>query len=349
MLYIILGFVVAILLLLSILFTYLFYRGNSSNGGSVSCKGALAKKAAKEVQKYMSSHKGAVIIPKADMDKMSSSVGSEDMVLLQIAMYAAKYAEHVVISHYKVGACVKGKSGNVYLGANFEIPRTLILTVHGEQCSTHHAAVNGEKGLEKIAVNEAPCGMCRQFLVELGNPKDLQVIFCEKNVMLKKPLEDIIPDNFGPQNLGFKGVMLDHPPNSVLATVTTPQEKAALKAAQLSYTPYTHRPCGASILFKDGKIIYGLTLENAAYNTGTDAMRNVASLIYFSGHTPADIVEFCMVEQICCTSAQRPVSRRPEGQIIAQALNPNAKFTYISGQPEPGPVPSPLPTLPLPL
>lgn len=90
-------------------------------------------------------------------------------------------ATHTVISAYPVGACVLGASGSVYLGANYEFYSPLEMTVHGEQCAVHNAAVHGEKVLLKLAVNAAPCGMCRQFLIELGDPQKLRVVFCSED------------------------------------------------------------------------------------------------------------------------------------------------------------------------
>ena len=80
------------------------------------------------------------------------------------------------LSNYQVGVAVKGMSGRVYLGTNFEHPHSQGATVHGEQSAVHNAAIHGERGLIKLAVNAPPCGHCRQFLLELGADHTLEVI-----------------------------------------------------------------------------------------------------------------------------------------------------------------------------
>lgn len=44
-------------------------------------------------------------------------------------------------------------------------------TVHAEQSSIADAWMNGEEGIDLIAVTAAPCGYCRQFLNELTQPQ----------------------------------------------------------------------------------------------------------------------------------------------------------------------------------
>jgi len=73
--------------------------------------------------------------------------------------------------------------GNIYLGVNIESTnQALNQSIHGEQCmisrlliGTMTRTIVGEY-LVCFAVSFAPCGHCRQFLAELLQGLDVQVI-----------------------------------------------------------------------------------------------------------------------------------------------------------------------------
>ncbi len=48
---------------------------------------------------------------------------------------------------------------------------------------------------------------------------------------------------------------------------------AAIKARQRSYSPYSHYQVGAALLAKDGQVITGCNIENAAYGPSNCAER----------------------------------------------------------------------------
>jgi cytidine deaminase len=67
--------------------------------------------------------------------------------------------------------------GNLYLAANMEFTNeALSLCVHGEQSAVNHALIQGETGLQSLAINAAPCGYCRQFLYEITTAKTLNIL-----------------------------------------------------------------------------------------------------------------------------------------------------------------------------
>src|SRR5882672_9272631 len=81
------------------------------------------------------------------------------------------------ISNYLVGAVARGVSGNLYLGANIEIPgHSLGFSVHGEQFALSNAYMHSEQGISTISVTTAPCGHCRQFINEMAPGGDIQVL-----------------------------------------------------------------------------------------------------------------------------------------------------------------------------
>src|SRR6202008_4872975 len=127
---------------------------------------------------------------------------------------AAAYAS-VPISRYAVGAVAlglphAGGPGNLYLGANFEFASQILgFTVHAEQSATNNAWAQGEHGIGILAVNAAPCGICRQFLNELTTHETLKVIV-RKNVSSEDSYEahtlpSLLPYAFGPGHLNVQG------------------------------------------------------------------------------------------------------------------------------------------------
>ena len=251
---------------------------------------------------------GRVTIPSQDFKKIVSACkGDVDRALLCVANYIAyegtdldstgqrqvrfsppPAAQHTVMSGYPVGACVLGgKTGTVYIGANFEFCSPLINTVHGEQCAVHNAAVHGEPTIRKLAVNAAPCGVCRQFLVETGSPDDLDVIFCSNDgKFVSSKLSDLLLESFGPENLGQKNTSLKHPVYHQVSDKDddSQQIKEAKQMFRQAYAPYTHISEGVVLEFLDGQSAKGQTIENAAYNPGLSAFRGACSLAALKGY-----------------------------------------------------------------
>jgi cytidine deaminase len=76
-------------------------------------------------------------------------------------------------SGFRVGACLKAKSGNTYLGCNVESV-AFSPTCCAERTALFAAVAAGERAFESIAVacdgGRAvwPCGVCRQALMEFS-------------------------------------------------------------------------------------------------------------------------------------------------------------------------------------
>lgn len=319
-----------------------------------------------KVLDYFQQNPNSVVIEQKDFkDVVQACEGSDERALLCIANAVAyqsvakggpvpKYsqnsslpcvgpaASHTVVSNYPVGACVLSSEGRVYIGANFEFNGMLIPTIHGEQCAVHNALVNRisqNEYIRKLAVNAAPCGSCRQYLVEIGNPSDLQVIFCSNdNNFSSQPLDKMIIENFGPINLGVKESVFNHTlleipitlnsnpysftqwlstgggwrKNNVVQNVdiTAEHVQVALDMWKKSYAPYTNVNVGIALKFKDESIVGGASLENAAYNPSVSAIRGAFSLASIMGKTKdaKNLLEECsftpLLESIfvCITS-----------------------------------------------
>ena len=65
---------------------------------------------------------------------------------------------------------------------------------------------------------------------------------------------------------------------------------AAFKAQKLAYIPYSKFPVGAAVLLKNGKIIHGANIENAAYGVTMCAERNAVYSAMCQGYKKEDIV-----------------------------------------------------------
>ena len=266
---------------------------------------------------------GEIVMQPEDFKTIVKSTnGNIDQALLCVANAVAynkdrkaKYgpspsAGHTVISGYPVGACVLGISGKVYLGANFEFFAPLSNTIHGEQCAIMNAAVNNEKEVRKLAVNAAPCGVCRQYLVEVGLPYNLDIIFCSNNGdFISQKLSDLIPESFGPINLGVKSDVFNNkvldPKGGTLAytdikynnnTYNTGNQFALNMCCQ-SYAPYSLKRVGVCLEFEKNDFVNGQSIENAAFNPTVTAIRGAFALAELKGKNFKNLSKVYLCEQ----------------------------------------------------
>lgn len=178
-------------------------------------------------------------------------------------------------------------SGHWYLGANVEFAhQPLSLSVHAEQAAIGHAALFDEQCLEKLIVSHRPCGLCRQFMQEL-NQESLLIAWPSGHVML----DDLLPDAFGPPDLGQTNGLLTQSAASLIATSAqrSPEDALTLQAweqANASYAPYSHNRSGVALLLNDGQICHGRYLENAAFNPSLSPLALALSQLYLQGYTP---------------------------------------------------------------
>lgn len=110
-------------------------------------------------------------------------------------------------SHFQVGAALLAKSGKVYHGCNIE-NAAYTPTNCAERTAFFKAVSEGEKEFEKIAIvggmegeeaNEmcAPCGVCRQVMMEFCDPKEFQIVLADgKGGCEQFLLEEMLPHGF---------------------------------------------------------------------------------------------------------------------------------------------------------
>lgn len=181
------------------------------------------------------------------------------------------------ISSFRVGAVALGKSRTAYLGANQEFPGLpLNFTIHAEQAAVVNARLHGEKGLLALAVSAAPCGHCRQFLSEIGNPA---LDIAAGNDIL--PLAELLPNSFslptGGETLFSRSDIMAR-----AGSLSSPEDAARLMA-DASFSPYTHTKCGIVLVDDAGKIFSGCLLECSAYNPSLSAFQTAMITHALSG------------------------------------------------------------------
>lgn len=121
--------------------------------------------------------------------------------LIKVAKEARKNS-HTLYSNYKVGSALLCKSGKIFSGCNIE--NNGIMSICAERVAFVKALSEGEKDFECLLVlggkdklvYTSPCGYCRQFMSEFCS-KDFPIyMYYDNNKILKKLLEDLLPDSF---------------------------------------------------------------------------------------------------------------------------------------------------------
>ena len=114
-------------------------------------------------------------------------------------------------SGFKVGAALLTKKGEIYTGCNIEnasytptncAERTAIFKAVSEGVRDFQAIciVGGKDGV--LTEYAAPCGVCRQVMMEFCDPETFQIILAvDKEKYDIFTLNELLPLGFGPSNL----------------------------------------------------------------------------------------------------------------------------------------------------
>ena len=133
--------------------------------------------------------------------------------LIDIALEARQMA-YTPYSHHKVGAALLTKDGKVYRGCNIE-SASYTPSNCAERTAFFKAVSEVERQFEAIAIVGgfedspvlrlcAPCGVCRQVMMEFCDPETFEIILCdEKDELHTYKLEELLPLGFGPTNMGL--------------------------------------------------------------------------------------------------------------------------------------------------
>ena len=131
--------------------------------------------------------------------------------LVKTALEARKMA-YTPYSGFQVGAALLTKSGKVYTGCNIE-NAAYTPSNCAERTAFFKAVSEGEKDFVSIAIvggNQkateleycAPCGVCRQVMMEFCNPDTFEIILGKtKEEYQVFTLKELFPMGFGSKNL----------------------------------------------------------------------------------------------------------------------------------------------------
>jgi len=160
--------------------------------------------------------------------------------------------------------------------------------------------------LQCFAVSAAPCGHCRQFLLELYKGTEVLVILGKGEKAIRKSVGDLLPDNFSPKDLGNTTPLLGHGLHHIeveradavpSSSPTGILLHKAIEAASHSYSPYTNSPAGIALRTRDGKFFKGAYVENVAYNPSLSPLQSAITGLVAEGQELGDIEECVLVER----------------------------------------------------
>lgn len=132
----------------------------------------------------------------------------EEMIGLAIEQLAYSYTPY---SGFKVGAALLTSGGKYYTGCNIE-NAAYTPTNCAERTAFFKAVSEGERSFQAICIvggkdgilteYAAPCGVCRQVMMEFCDPETFRIILAvSKEQYDVFTLKEMLPLGFGPLNL----------------------------------------------------------------------------------------------------------------------------------------------------
>lgn len=218
-----------------------------------------------------------------DISQLCAQLNVSDDSLLQGLVPLASEFSVAPVSHFHVGAIVKAldEQGdiNFYFGANVEFDhQALSLVVHAEQSAINNAWLNGAKRILKIAISDAPCGYCRQFMNELADAKEFDILLPEQHFKLA----DLLPHSFGPTDLG-NDFSLFNPKQQQHTFADTALDEKLAAMALMAYVPYSNNFSAVKISTFNNGDFYGSYAENAAYSPSLSPLQSALSQLFLAG------------------------------------------------------------------
>lgn len=137
-------------------------------------------------------------------------IGAKKLQELTAAAIGVRSRAYIPYSEYAVGAAILCSSGKIYSAPNTEVV-TYSQTGHAESNSINKAisegeAENGRKFIEALVVchsgESAPCGACRQEIVEHCDNALIVDVDPEGNSLAVTSLKILLPFGFTPTHLG---------------------------------------------------------------------------------------------------------------------------------------------------
>lgn len=131
-------------------------------------------------------------------------------MLIEKAMEQLQFS-YTPYSNFKVGAALLAKNGTIYGGCNIE-NASYTPTNCAERTAFFKAVSEGVREFDAICIvggkdgvlteYAAPCGVCRQAMMEFCNPNTFQIILATSKEQYEIfTLKELLPLGFGPNNL----------------------------------------------------------------------------------------------------------------------------------------------------
>ena len=149
---------------------------------------------------------------RGQVDKKRMDKGQiQELISAAMVQLEKAYAPY---SHFKVGAALLTKEGRIYTGCNIE-NAAYTPTNCGERTAFFKAVSEGERHFRAICIvggmagvptdYTAPCGVCRQVMMEFCSPEEFEIILASGAEDYQGyKLKDLLPRGFGPGNLEKK-------------------------------------------------------------------------------------------------------------------------------------------------
>lgn len=250
------------------------------------------------------------------------------VALLEQALALAAERAQPPVSSFRVGSAALGQRDArhgvpaLYLGANLEVHGLpLNASVHAEQAATAHAWSRGEQGVLAVAASAPPCGHCRQFLCELGEPSALAIVVPGE---APRTLEDLLPAAFGPDQLGVSTHWMKTP--FVEPGEGSGAEAAARAIAAASFAPYSGVRAAVVLTLSNGAWVGGASVESVAYNPSLGPMAMALSQLALREpeQSAASIEAAVLVE------SNGPISHATASEQILRAVAPEVTLSRVA-------------------
>lgn len=134
----------------------------------------------------------------------------KDIIITALNMRKMSYSPY---SKFSVGAALLTKNGKIFTGCNIEnaayspsncAERTAFFKAvsEGERDFTAIAVAGGSAEKDRPSDYCAPCGVCRQVMVEFTHPEEFDVILAKDiNDFRVYKLKDLLPESFSGKSL----------------------------------------------------------------------------------------------------------------------------------------------------
>ncbi|MFZ4628064.1 MAG: cytidine deaminase [Blastocatellia bacterium] len=133
-------------------------------------------------------------------------MSEDELVRLIEFARAVRERAYAPYSGFAVGAVVETAEGRCYTGCNVE-NASYGLTICAERAALAKAVSEGADRLTRIVVIAdterpiAPCGACRQVMLELMGPEGQVIMANLRGDRLERKIGDLLPEAFAPHDL----------------------------------------------------------------------------------------------------------------------------------------------------